>query len=201
MPEISGPNTTRMKLGRGRQSPVEVDRRDERLEAVGDQGELLRASRPRLAGAHPQEPSDAEVSPLPGESRRGNEVRLDLRERPLLQVRKEAENELSDDEAQNRVAQELEPLVVGRTDLAVLVAEGLVRERALEKRPVAELVADPLLKVRECVRDDPAHTALIWLWCRRPDSNRHGPRSPRDFKSRASTNFATPARLGTRNAV
>src|SRR5262249_24643509 len=33
----------------------------------------------------------------------------------------------------------------------------------------------------------------IPLWCRRPESNRHGPFGPRDFKSRASTNFATPA--------
>ena len=30
-------------------------------------------------------------------------------------------------------------------------------------------------------------------WCRRPGSNRHGCRHPRDFKSRASANFATPA--------
>ena len=30
-------------------------------------------------------------------------------------------------------------------------------------------------------------------WCRRPGSNRHGYHYPRDFKSRASANFATPA--------
>lgn len=34
-----------------------------------------------------------------------------------------------------------------------------------------------------------------WLrmWCRRPDLNRHGPLSPRDFKSLASACSATPA--------
>ena len=31
------------------------------------------------------------------------------------------------------------------------------------------------------------------IWCRRPESNRHGMKVPRDFKSRASTSFATPA--------
>ena len=38
-----------------------------------------------------------------------------------------------------------------------------------------------------------AHAAPGLLWCRRPGSNRHGCRHPRDFKSRASANFATPA--------
>ncbi len=37
--------------------------------------------------------------------------------------------------------------------------------------------------------------SLIY-WCRRPESNRHGPYEPRDFKSLASTNSATPALLG-----
>ena len=32
-------------------------------------------------------------------------------------------------------------------------------------------------------------------WCPGPESNRHGVWSPRDFKSRASTNFATRARM------
>ncbi len=34
----------------------------------------------------------------------------------------------------------------------------------------------------------------IRLWCRRPDSNRHGYNYPVDFKSTASTHSATPAR-------
>lgn len=31
------------------------------------------------------------------------------------------------------------------------------------------------------------------LWCREPDSNRHGSYEPGDFKSPASANSATPA--------
>src|SRR6266849_4175213 len=31
------------------------------------------------------------------------------------------------------------------------------------------------------------------IWCGGPESNRHGPCGPRDFKSLASTNSATPA--------
>ena len=33
-------------------------------------------------------------------------------------------------------------------------------------------------------------------WCPEPDSNRHGQLRPRDFKSLASTDFATRAREG-----
>ena len=33
-------------------------------------------------------------------------------------------------------------------------------------------------------------------WCGQPDSNRHSPFGPRDFKSLASTNFAMPAQVG-----
>jgi len=33
---------------------------------------------------------------------------------------------------------------------------------------------------------------LLILWCPEPDSNRHGPFGPRDFKSRVSTKFHHP---------
>ncbi|GEM_PF-750165 len=34
---------------------------------------------------------------------------------------------------------------------------------------------------------------LLKEWCRRSESNRHGVEAPRDFESRASTSFTTPA--------
>ena len=37
--------------------------------------------------------------------------------------------------------------------------------------------------------------------CRGPDSNRHGVYTPRDFKSLASTNSATPAALNNLNTI
>src|SRR5260221_2071389 len=42
-------------------------------------------------------------------------------------------------------------------------------------------------------RSDCAMTFALWLWCPGPDSNRHAAYAARDFKSRASTNFATRA--------
>ena len=35
----------------------------------------------------------------------------------------------------------------------------------------------------------------IIAWCRRSESNRHGPQGPEDFESSASTSFTTPARF------
>ena len=36
------------------------------------------------------------------------------------------------------------------------------------------------------------------VWCRRSESNRHGAQTPRDFESRASTSFTTPAPIVSR---
>ena len=41
--------------------------------------------------------------------------------------------------------------------------------------------------------------AQIYKWCPGPESNRHGVWSPQDFKSCASTSFATRARFGGSN--
>ena len=46
------------------------------------------------------------------------------------------------------------------------------------------------------------NTMIDSIWCRKPGSNRYGRNLPRDFKSRASANSATPAnppiQMGTR---
>jgi hypothetical protein len=44
------------------------------------------------------------------------------------------------------------------------------------------------------IREDSEQTHLESHWCPEPDSNRHGWLKPRDFKSLASTDFATRAR-------
>ena len=46
---------------------------------------------------------------------------------------------------------------------------------------------------RKCVFDRRVAETLLYANCRRGDSNSHGARTPADFESAASTNFATPA--------
>ena len=82
---------------------------------------------------------------------------LDLRERALLEIRERAVDQIPDDEAQDRVPEELEPLVVGRPQVPLLVREGPVRQRPLEERGVAKRVADPLLQAADGFRDRAAH--------------------------------------------
>ena len=116
-------------------------------------------SRPRAARASPRRPIAPRPPPSAGyrpspssrafvDERRGrDQVRLDLRERAFLQVREGAVDQLADDEPEDRVAEELEPLVVRRAGLPVLVREGLVRQRAHEQLAVAKGVPELLLEV------------------------------------------------------
>jgi hypothetical protein len=91
-------------------------------------------------------------SPLPSQrrQRRGRDQRrlglgllslLELRELPIQQVRH--------DEAEDRVAEELQRLVVHHAAGRVLVRLGLVRQRVLEQTRVPEPVADPALEGRQ----------------------------------------------------
>src|SRR5512143_3271269 len=86
---------------------------------------------------------------------------FDFRERALLEIREEAVDELPDHEAEDRIAQELEPLVVRRANLTVFVTERLVGQGALEHRRVAEVVSDPALKFQNRFGGDPAHRLLV----------------------------------------
>ena len=156
--------------------------------------ESSRRPRPRLSGSHAKVPADPELSPLGGERGRGDQVRLDLGERPLLKVGERAVDQLADDEAEHRVAEELQPLVVRRGGLPPLVGVGLVRERPRQELAIAELVPQDLLEVGQRFHDRVAHPIFLFSGAGGRSRTGTGLFSPRDFKSRASTNFATPAR-------
>src|SRR5262249_47120790 len=145
------------------QPAVQVDRGDDRLEAVRQKRELLRASRPRLPRSHPEVPPDPQGAPLRGERRGGDQVRLDLRERAFLEVRKRAIDELPDDKAEYGVSQELETLVVRGGRFAALVGERLVRQGAGEELPVPELVAQDSFEFRCLIEGRVAHRRF-GLW-------------------------------------
>src|SRR6185295_6179762 len=82
---------------------------------------------------------------------------LDLGERALLEIRERSIDQLADHEAEYGVSQELQPLIVGRAKLPILVREGLVRERPLEQIEVAERVAELLLEGGRRIRRDVIH--------------------------------------------
>jgi hypothetical protein len=63
---------------------------------------------------------------------------------------------LGDDQAEDRIADERQPIVVG--GVRVLVGVGAVRERLLEERGIGEIVIEEIAeRARRIRRDDPAY--------------------------------------------
>ena len=90
----------------------------------------------------------AEVDPLaePRQRRRRDDRRLQLRLLPFVVLRELAEQHVGDDEAEDRVAEELHRLVVEDAAARVLVHARAVRQRVLEQPAIAEAVADGALE-------------------------------------------------------
>ena len=75
-------------------------------------------------------------------------------------LRKLAEQQVGDDEAEHGVAQKLERLVVADAAADVLVGARRVRHRVLEQSAIAEAVADRLLQRLELVAQPDHLTGL-----------------------------------------
>ena len=130
---------------------VEIDGRDERFVAVSQQRQLAAAARFLLAT--PQEQVVAERQPLGLAAERcgRHQRRLYLRLLPFVVGGKFAEQHVGDDEAEHRVAEELERLVVGDAAADILVGTRRVGHGVLEQAAVAEPVLDGALQLLEFV--------------------------------------------------
>ena len=126
---------------------VQEDRRDDRLERVGQD----RLFRPRIAllGRLAQTQVAAELEPPRGFGERGAayQVSLELRQAPLVHPGERPQQGVGDHETERRVAEELERLVVGPA--ALLVGERRVGQRACDETAVPERVAEPALELRQ----------------------------------------------------
>jgi len=112
------------------QAAVDVHRADHRLEGVGQDRGLVPAAGDLLAPAEPDVVAQAELARHLGERAHLDHRGTELGQLSLGQVRVAAEQGVGHDQAENRVAEELEPLVGGR--IVVLVGVGAMRQRALE---------------------------------------------------------------------
>ena len=129
---------------------IEIDRRDDRLEEIGEDRHRDGAV-DRQPLADDEKFGEAELLADPATRLAAHDDRLDARQIPLERVRKNLVKGVADDEPQNRVAEKLEPLVRGES---MGCARG-VREGGKEDRLVAEGVADPLLAGDEIDRTVP----------------------------------------------
>ncbi len=129
-------------------SLVDVDRSDDRLGGVRQYGRLLPAPGGVLTLAEQQGDTEAELQGHVGQRRGVDDRGPDLGQLPFRQVGIGPEQELGDDEAENRIAQELEAFV--GPDPGVFGAPRPMRQRLDGQRNIANdppqaigQVADP----------------------------------------------------------
>ena len=128
---ISGSNSRCTRPAAPSRPQVEVDGADDRLEGVGQDRGLVPPAGGLLAAAEPDVVAQAEVAADVGQRPHVDDRGAQLGQLALGQVGVAAEQRVGDDQAEHRVAEELQPLV-GR-QAAVLVRERAVRQRALEQ--------------------------------------------------------------------
>ena len=125
---------------------IEINRRNERFVAVGEERLLLTAAGFFLAPAKQQMLAQAQTVGEPRERCRGHQRRLDLRLLAFVVFGKFSEQQV-------RVAQEFERLVVADASADVLVRAGRVGHGVLEQSAVAEAIADGSLQRLEFVAE------------------------------------------------
>ena len=147
-PRCRAANSRIRNCARRLEAAVEVDRRDQRFAGVGQQRLLAAAAGLLLAAAEDHVVAEPELLGHLGERRGRHQVGLDLRLLSFGVRRERAEQRLGHDQAEHRVAEELERLVVGDAAARILVRLRLVRQRVLEQAAIAEAVADAAPRAR-----------------------------------------------------
>ena len=123
-----------------RRPAVDVHGPEDGLEGVGEDRRLLPAAGGVLAPPEQEERAEVELLGHVGEGQRVDDALADAGQRALREVGEPAEGEVGDDPAEDRVTEELEPLVADRA--GVLGAPRAMGHRALEQLRVGELVPD-----------------------------------------------------------
>ena len=75
----------------------------------------------------------------------------------------------------------------GMTSFRTLPPPGVARSKATPHRRSVRKPGNSVRGLLQC------SSQVLSNWCRRTESNRHGALTPRDFESRASASFTTPA--------
>src|SRR6185295_1683283 len=124
---------------------VQVDRAEDGLERVGEQGRLRPASRALLADAELELFAELQALRIGRQDRAAHELGLELREVSFGHAGMALVEPLDGDEREHRVAQELEPFVVLLAPL-MFVGGGSVGHREVEQLGPLELVAEAFLE-------------------------------------------------------
>ena len=166
------------ELARGLPAGVEVDRPEDRLEGVGQDGGLGPATRSFFAPAQQEDLTHSEPRRHLRQDAGVHHGGADLGQLAFGEVGEAVERVAGHDETQHGVAQELEPLVGGRASL-LLAAPAPVGEGVLKEAQVGEGMAKSL---GQCGRTLSAGVNPPRAWRRRSQLRPGpcaGPRGPR----------------------
>jgi len=132
----------------GRIEPtILVDTSKYGLHGIGQQGSLLPSPRPALPYPQPKVLSKTEMLGMLCENRLANDVALELRQLPFVQLWTTFVKPAGRHRPQNGIAEELQPLVVVFHPL--FVRPGGMSERRFEKPRLSKAVAQTLLEPRQ----------------------------------------------------
>ena len=124
---------------------IEVDRRDQRLEQVGEDRRRHRSILYRKPFSHDQEVDQLQLLTEPAAGLAAHHHRLNASQVSLERIGERAVEPLADEKSQNRVAEKLKPLVGGQP----MLCPGGVRQGGDEQGRVAEIMSDPPLAFRQ----------------------------------------------------
>ena len=125
---------------------VHVAGRNDGLHRVGDDRVALSAATVVFSVAEQEKIAQMNRACRFGKVRLADEIRTDSRELPFGLFRKAPVEIVRNDKAQNRVAQKLQPLIVRKPALAVLVCVRAVRQRVFEQLPVLKNISQSFFK-------------------------------------------------------
>ena len=134
------------KSARSLHAAVKIQRGNDGLHRIGQDGGALAPAGVLLAPAQAHIAAQAELGGHGVQALLADEARAQAGHPPFRHVGEAPVERIRHHHAQHGVAQKLQPLGALAAGGAALVGKGAVRQRGLEKRPVAEMVAELFLK-------------------------------------------------------
>src|SRR5271167_2989447 len=154
------------------QSPIQVQRGDDRLQRIGQQSALTAPTAPILSLAEAQKLSNPERSRRTKQVARAHHVSSQLRQLPFMVFRETSKKFLTDYKRENRVAEKFHLLVVrcrgGTAASGILRLQftgvGCVSESLFQQVAAAEAMPEGCLQHRKIVKIG-LHSWFTWCFC------------------------------------
>ena len=130
---------------RGLKAPVQKNRPQQRFERIGQGGRTFAPAGVLLPAAQDQVTAQIQCAPVPGKRAGIDQLGPGLCQRALVGAGRFLVKRLGEDQSQQGVAQEFQPLVVRRGH-GIFVGDRGMRERKSQQALIPEMIAETLLE-------------------------------------------------------